>query len=134
MFRFTAILLFFCFAKPSAAQSVDFYNLYFDGNGFLSKGEYDKAIAKYNQALKLNTADYVYFNRGNAYFGKKDYQNAISDYNKALQLNNEYREAYYQRALAKQNEGDKAGSCDDFKKASKMKMDDASADLKKYCK
>lgn len=134
MTRLAVIFILFWFAQPGDSQSVDFYNLYFDGNGLFSKGEYDKAIAKYNQALKLNVADYVYFNRGNAYYGKKDYQNALSDYNKTLQMNNEYGEAYYQRALVKYNLGDKAGSCDDFKKASKMKMADADADYKKYCK
>ena len=48
------------------AQSNDFYNLYFDGNALLVKGQYVKAIECYNKALKLAQPDYVYFNRGNA--------------------------------------------------------------------
>ena len=120
--------------KSGFSQSKEFYNTYFNGNGLVSKGQYDKAIEKYNQALQEHNADYVFFNRGNAYFGKKSYANALNDYNKAIAMNDEYAEAYYQRALTKYNMGDKKGCCDDLKKASKMKMTSANDDYKKYCK
>ncbi|MDR1467911.1 MAG: tetratricopeptide repeat protein, partial [Spirochaetaceae bacterium] len=51
------------------------------------KGENDKAIADYNQALRINP-NYaeVYYNRGYAYAMKKDYARARADWEKALQL------------------------------------------------
>jgi tetratricopeptide (TPR) repeat protein len=58
------------------------------GLAYNGKGEYDKAIADYTQALRINP-NYVnaYFNRGNAYYYKKDYARARADYEKVLQLN-----------------------------------------------
>ena len=115
------------------AQSNDFYNLYFDGNALLVKGQYVKAIDCYNKALKLSQPDYVYFNRGNAFFGKKDYTSAMADYNKALQMNKSYTEAYCQRGLVKSYLGDKT-CCDDLKKAIKMDSPDAQEAYEKHCK
>jgi tetratricopeptide (TPR) repeat protein len=129
-----ALILFFLLvlARSSQSQTTDFYNLYFEGNALYSKGQYDKAIEKYNQALKLFQADYVYFNRGNSYYAKKDFANAKQDYDKTIQLNNRYAEAYYQRALLKKDTGENT-FCDDFKKAAKLELDGAEAASKKYC-
>lgn len=132
MKRITLLLILFCLAKTSFSQTADFYNLYFEGNALLVKGQYDKAIVKYNQALKLFDADYVYYNRGNAYYGKKDYTNAKLDYDKTIKLNDRYAEAYYQRALVKKDTGD-VTYCDDFKKAAKFELDGADAASKKFC-
>lgn len=115
------------------AQSNDFYNLYFDGNALLVKGQYAKAIECFNKALKMSQPDYVYFNRGNAYFGKKDYTAAMADYNKAIQMNKNYTEAYCQRGLVKSFLGDKT-CCDDLKKAIKMDSPDAQEAYEKHCK
>jgi tetratricopeptide (TPR) repeat protein len=129
------ILLFILIATTwhIKAQSNDFYNLYFDGNALLVKGQYNKAIESYNKALKLSQPDYVYFNRGNAYFGKKDYTAAMADYNKAIQMNKSYTEAYCQRGLVKSYTGDKT-CCDDLKKAMKLDSPDAKEAYEKNCK
>jgi tetratricopeptide (TPR) repeat protein len=129
------ILLFILITTTwhTKAQSNDFYNLYFDGNALLVKGQYNKAIESYNKALKLSQPDYVYFNRGNAYFGKKDYTAAMADYNKAIQMNKSYTEAYCQRGLVKSYIGDKT-CCDDLKKAMKLDSPDAKEAYEKNCK
>jgi tetratricopeptide (TPR) repeat protein len=130
-------LLFLLFivslSKNCLSQDGDFYNLYFAGNALLAKGQHDKAIEKYNAAIKLFSADYVFFNRGNAYYAKKDYTNALLDYSKTLKMNDGYAEAYFQRGLTKSAVGDKTG-CDDLKKADKLKLDGAEAAFKKFCK
>ena len=123
-----AISTSFCFS-----QTGEFYNLYFEGNSLLVKGQFDKSIEKYNQALKIFDAAYVYYNRGNAYYGKKDYVNAVNDYNKAIKMNERYAEAYCQRGLIKLVTGDKT-ACDDIKKAAKFDLDDAKEAVKKNCK
>lgn len=127
------ISLLILFAAKSKAQSNEFYNLYFDGNALLVKGQYVKALEAYNKALKLAQPDYVYFNRGNAYFGKKDYTAAMADYNKAIQMNKNYTEAFCQRGLVKSYLGDKT-CCDDLKKAIKMDSPDAQEAYEKHCK
>lgn len=115
------------------SQDTDFYNTYFEGNALLSKGQYEKAIEKYNEAIKLFPADYVYFNRGNANFKKGDMKNAMLDYSITIKMKDSYAEAYFQRALVKNSTGD-ATSCDDFKKAVKLELDGAKEAFRKYCK
>ena len=130
------LLLFLIFLGSSVcctAQTGEFYNFYFEGNSLLVKGQFDKSIEKYNEALKIFQAAYVYYNRGNAYYGKKDYVNAVNDYNKAIKMNERYAEAYCQRGLIKIATGDKT-ACDDIKKAAKFDLDDAKEAEKKNCK
>jgi tetratricopeptide (TPR) repeat protein len=133
MKTFLSIFLFASLSSFCFSQDADFYNLYFEGNALLSKGQYDKSIDKYNQALKVFKADYVYFNRGNAYFGKKDYPNALTDYTQTITMNKEYAEAYCQRGILKGTTGDKTG-CEDLKKAIRLELETAKTYLKQYCR
>lgn len=133
MNKLILLLLISGFSKCCFSQDVDFYNFYFEGNALLVKGQYDKAIEKYNKALKLAEIAYVYYNRGNAYYAKKDYPNALLDYTKTLKLNDSYAEAYCQRGLLKNTIGDKT-SCDDLKKAVKLDMESAKTAFKTICK
>ena len=57
------------------------------GEKFIIKGEYEKAISDYNQALRLDP-NYVeaYNNRGAAYFFKKEYDKAWEDAYKCQSL------------------------------------------------
>lgn len=117
----------------SFSQDTDFYNTYFEGNALLSKGQYDKAIEKYNAALKLFPADYVFFNRGNANYKKGDLPNALLDYTITIKMRADYAEAYFQRAMIKSSTGDKT-NCDDFKKAVKLELEGSKEAFRKYCK
>lgn len=121
------------FSKICFSQDTDFYNLYFEGNALTIKGQYDKAIEKYNQAIKLFSAPYVYYNRANAYLGKKDYTNALADYDKTILMNKDYAEAYHQRGMIKYAMGDNT-CCDDIKKAVKLDLNDEELVFKKLCK
>lgn len=54
---------------------------------YLAKGEYDRAIADYNEAIKLNPKDAVaYYSRGFAYQYKADQTRAFEDYKTATEL------------------------------------------------
>ena len=57
------------------------------GACYYAKAEYDKALADFDAALKVD-ANYVsaLVNRANAWRGKKDYARAKADYDKALTL------------------------------------------------
>ena len=68
------------------------------GKTYLEKGEIDKAVSAFTNAIELNDKDArIYLLRGNAYADKKNYEQAIDDYSKAIELNPEYAEAYNNR-------------------------------------
>ena len=65
-------------------RAKDFYNR---GNAYSAKGQYDRAIQEFDQAISLNpkSAD-AFYDRGNAYSAKGQYDRAIQDYDQAISL------------------------------------------------
>ena len=64
----------------------------------MKSGNYDRAIADYDQAIQINPKDvYAYNKRGNAYTAKGNYDLAIADYDQAIQINPKYATAYFSR-------------------------------------
>ena len=65
------------------------------------KKEYDKAIADYNEAIRLDPKYAGAFNnRGNAWYDKKEYDKAIADYNEAIRLDPKIAAAFNNRGIA----------------------------------
>ena len=63
------------------------------------KGEFDKAIADYTQAIRLDPEnDVLYFNRALAWGRKESFKNAIADFNEAIRLDSDDNLAYNGRA------------------------------------
>jgi tetratricopeptide (TPR) repeat protein len=61
-----------------------FYNR---GNEYADKGDLDRAIAEYNEALRINpNFNMALANRGLAYSEKGDIERALADYNEAIRL------------------------------------------------
>ena len=84
--------------KPDPNASAGYYNR---GQAYLQNKDYDRAIAEFNQSLRLDPNNLVsYSGRGVAYTSKGDYDRAIADFNQALRLdpNNEY--LYAMRGVA----------------------------------
>jgi lipoprotein NlpI len=71
------------------------------GNAYLAKGDNDRAIADYTDAIRLDSK-YVdaYFNRGQAYKNKGEFDHAVADYTEAIRLNPKFMQAYFYRGLA----------------------------------
>ena len=70
------------------------------------KGAEDRAIADYNEAIRLDPKSlFAYNNRGNAYRAKGDNDHAITDYNEAIRLDPKYAFAYCGRGLAERAQG-----------------------------
>ena len=65
------------------------------------KGDFDRAIQDYEQAIKLSRPRSAHFNRGNAYLGKSQYDAAIDDYNQAIQLKSDFAPAFDNRCWAR---------------------------------
>ncbi len=75
------------------------------------KGEYDIAIADYNEAIRLDPKQIDnYNNRGIAWADKGEYDKAIADYNEAIRLDPQFPSAYNNRgnAWGRKGEYDKA--------------------------
>jgi tetratricopeptide (TPR) repeat protein len=75
----------------------------FNNRGFIYKfkGEYDRALEDYNQAILLNPSfASAYNNRGVIYRIKGDYERAIKDYDQAIWLDNNIPALFYNRAIA----------------------------------
>jgi tetratricopeptide (TPR) repeat protein len=85
-------------ADPDAANA----KAYLDrGNTYFRNGDYDRAIAEYNEALRINpnTVE-AYNNRGNAKRSKGEYDAAIADYNMAIRIKPDFADAYNNRGSA----------------------------------
>jgi lipoprotein NlpI len=77
------------------------------GVEWIGKGDYDRAIADYDEAIRLDPQDpLAYYNRGVAWHGKHDYDRAIADYDQAIRLNPQDPQAYDSRGNAWQAKGD----------------------------
>ncbi|MGH6977268.1 MAG: tetratricopeptide repeat protein, partial [Stellaceae bacterium] len=65
-------------------RNAAFYNR---GTAFSAKGQYDRAIADFSQALKLDPDDGIsYIGRGNAYLQSRDFDHAGPDFDAAIRL------------------------------------------------
>lgn len=72
-----------------------------EGNGFVKKGEYKKAVEKYTQSLGQDPTEVTtYTNRALCYLSLKMYKEAISDCDEALLLDSANIKAFYRRAQA----------------------------------
>ena len=70
------------------------------------KGDHDRAIADYDQAVRLDANNAkAYYGRANAYYNKRDYQRSISDFDQAIRLSPNVARYYSDRADAYDNLG-----------------------------
>jgi tetratricopeptide (TPR) repeat protein len=91
-----------CLASVRQAQAqsaaLDYYN---QGVDWAKKGEHDRAIADFDQAIKLDpNYAYAYNNRGNAWQNKGEDDKAIADFNQAIRLAPNEAKVYNNRAWA----------------------------------
>jgi tetratricopeptide (TPR) repeat protein len=75
------------------------YVLYVNrGNAYLNKKDYDRALADFNQAIKLQPSfALAYFNRSSLYSFKKNYDLAVADLNQVIKLQPDFALAYMKR-------------------------------------
>jgi tetratricopeptide (TPR) repeat protein len=91
------------------------------GTAYGRKGQLDRAIEDFDQAIRLNPNDAVAFsNRGAAYARRGQPDRAIEDYDQAIRLNPDYATAFYNRGFVKRAKGDFAGGDDDIAKAKQL--------------
>jgi clan AA aspartic protease (TIGR02281 family) len=89
----------------TAASRADAYSS--RGTAYGNKNDQDRAIADFNEAIRLNpNLALAYNNRGFAYFRTGDLDRAIADYGEAIRSNPNYAFAYGNRGLAYSRKGD----------------------------
>ncbi|MDR2597951.1 MAG: tetratricopeptide repeat protein [Treponema sp.] len=72
-----------------------------------NRGEYDKAIANYTQAIRLDPNFAIAYNyRAITYNFIGDYDKAIADASQAIRINPNYKEVYNERAFAYNGKGE----------------------------
>jgi tetratricopeptide (TPR) repeat protein len=97
------------------------------GLGYHRKGDYDRAVADFDQAISLDPkAGEAYHRRGDTRFNKGEYDRAIADYDQAIALDpNEDVIAY--RGLVYLAKGDYDRAIADFDQATALNPSDCSA-------
>ena len=97
------------------------------GIAYRFKGDYDRAIQDYSQAIKLNGKLAAAFsNRGVAYDKKGDYDRAIADFDQAIKLK-PAAEVHFNRGNAYLGKSQYAQAIDDYNAALKLQGDFAPA-------
>ena len=104
--------------KPAPSSSTVAKAYYNRGRAARSKGNYDRSIEDFDQAIK-RTRDYdvAYFGRGLAHHKKGEYDHAINDYAQALKLKPRYVLAYSYRGRAYSSRARRNGNKDDYSHA-----------------
>jgi lipoprotein NlpI len=102
------------------------------GNGYKSKGDYDRAIQDYGEAIRLKP-DFAlaFYNRGNSYDSQGEYDRAIQDLDQAIRLKpddgNDDANVFYARGYAYNAKGDYDRAIQDYDQAIRLKPDYANA-------
>jgi tetratricopeptide (TPR) repeat protein len=98
------------------------------GNGYKARGEIDRAIQDYDEAIRLEP-DHAkaFLNRGTAYKAKGEIDRAIQDYDEAIRLEPDSNISFFNRGNAWQAKGDYGRAIEDYDEAIRLKPDDAGA-------
>ena len=106
--------------RSGCSPASPLYNL--RGSAYYDKGEYDIAIADFNDALRIGPPSGIIFhNRGNAWRGKGDYAKAIADYDSVDQARARTSAFSLQnRGISKQALGDLDGALADINEAIRL--------------
>jgi len=114
-------------AMPDQMISPGF--IYFNrGRAYTLKREFDRAIADYDQTIKLKPDLAVaYTIRGNVYYFKGEYDRAIADYNQTIKLKPDDADVYQLRGFTYFVKGEYDRAIADYDQIVKLKPEDADA-------
>ena len=90
------ILLVFAFASAplAAQQNVDAKKLFNEGNRSLNAGNFEQAIGRYNEALKLERHEFFLYQKGIALRRARRESDAVLAFQEAVKINPSFAPAY----------------------------------------
>ena len=98
------------------------------GYAYLKKGDHDRAIADYTEAIRLDPSNASAFtNRASAYDAKRDIDRAIADYTQAIKLNPSDVNAHNYRGIVYRAKGDFDRAIVDHTEAIKLNPSDVNS-------
>jgi tetratricopeptide (TPR) repeat protein len=101
---------------------------FLDRQAGTNKKEYDKAIADYTDAIRVDPGNAAALNgRGDAWANKKEYAKAIADYAEAIKLDPKDARSHYNRGTARTTTQDYDKAIADFTEAIRLNPEDAGA-------
>ena len=107
--------------NPAAAS-------FFRGNAKLDRGDFNGAIADYDETIRLKPdSASAWNNRGVAKGNTGNHDDAIADYDEAIRLKPDDAETWNNRGIAKSEKGDLDGATTDYDEAIRLKPDLAHA-------
>ena len=110
-------------ADPTTKDASVYYNR---GLAYSNKGQYDRAIQDFDQAIRLNPQyARAYVNRGFAYDDQGQRDRAIQDYDQAIRLNPQDARVYNIRGLTYNDQGQYDLAIQDFDQAIRLNPQDA---------
>lgn len=112
-------------AQSGGLSDVDAARAYNDlGMAYHAQGDYDQAIASFDQAIKLRP-DYsqAFYDRAMSLESKDAYEQAIADYSKRIELKPQDATAYYNRGSDRMLVGQYAEAVYDFDQAAQIDAD-----------
>ena len=96
------------------------------GLAYKRKGQWDRAIADYSEAIRLKSDDaQVFNNRGNAYYYKGQLDRAIKDYDDAIRLQPDLAEAFSNRGNVYRKKGRFDRAIKEYDRAIRFSPDNA---------
>lgn len=103
-----------------------------EGNRAMASRNFEEAIAKYTEAIKLDSTNVVYLsNRAAAYSSSQQHDKAIEDAKQAIKLNSEFSKSYSRLGLAQYALGDAKSAMESYKKGLEIEGDKKSDAMKK---
>jgi tetratricopeptide (TPR) repeat protein len=98
------------------------------GNVYMAKGEYDRAIADFDEAILLKPTYSIAFGfRGNAYRKKGENDRAVEDYDQAIRLDPKNVVAYFGRGFVYGMRGDNDHAIEEYSHAIRFNPKDWAA-------
>jgi tetratricopeptide (TPR) repeat protein len=96
------------------------------GRSYRLMRDNDRAIADYNESIKLNSSyPHAFLGRGNAWKSKKDLDRAIADFSEAIRLDPKFASAYFNRGDAYDDKGDTTRALADLDAAIRLDPNDS---------
>lgn len=114
----------------AGAESSEKLATAFNNRGFAydRKGEYDRAVQDYEEAVRLNpNSSNAFYNRGNTYRHMGEYDRSIGDFDQAIALNPNHLFAFISRGNSYDDKGEYEHAIQDFDQAIKLNPNYAAA-------